>query len=304
LVRARRHLHVATPAELVRHVDVQPRGDPGTFVGRSVDLGWGRVYGGQSMAQCVAACQYAAGPSRTLHRFDCTFLKGGDVNLDMEIETEEITSGRSFSAVHARMAQAGKPVLAMTASLQTPEEGFVHQCGELLPEWRTPHELPSLAEHMQPLLEKMRVPAKLRAIYTEAAPIEMRPVEFVSPWDRTVRPPHRAIWMRAKGPLPDDPAVHQRLIAYMSDWSLLETALFPHPSALWGTDVRAASLTHTMTFHAPVRADEWHCHAMRSPAASGARGFALGEFWSEGGTLVASSAQEGLIRPTGGRAKK
>ena len=102
--------------------------------------------------------------------------------------------------------------------------------------------------------------------------------------------------MRVRGPLPDDRALHERLLTYLSDWSLLETALFPHGASLWSKDVTAASLTHSMHFHAPVRADEWLCHAMRSPAASGARGFCLGEIWSESGVLVASSSQEGLIR--------
>lgn len=202
--------------------------------------------------------------------------------------------------VHARMAQEGASVLAMTASLQTPESGFEHQDGALKAEWRKPHECTSLAEHMRPILERHKVPTKLRAIYSDEAPVEIRPVEFVSPFDRTVRPPRRAMWMRAKGPMPDELAVHQRLLAYLSDWSLLETALFPHPTALWGTDVRAASLSHSMRFHQPFRTDEWLCHAMYSPAASGARGYALGEFWSEAGVLVASTAQEGLIRPTGG----
>ena len=143
------------------------------------------------------------------------------------------------------------------------------------------------------------LPPKMQMLYAESAPIEMRPVEYVSPFDRTPRPPSRALWFRCLGPLPDDHAVHQRLLTYASDWSLLETAILPHPTALWGTDVRAASLTHSVHFHREYRADEWHCHAMHSPSASGARGFALGEVWSEDGRLVASTAQEGLLRPKG-----
>ena len=130
-----------------------------------------------------------------------------------------------------------------------------------------------------------------------AGRFEMRPVEFVSSWDPTPRPASRAVWLRVKGSLPDELAVHQRLLAYMSDWCMLETALFPHDVALWQPRVRVSSLTHTMHFHQPFRIDEWLIHVIESPSASGARGFARGEVWSESGVLVASTSQEGLMRP-------
>ena len=288
---------VSSTAQLVSHVDVS-HVDDGTFEATSADLGWGRVYGGQTMAQAAAACIRHAGPSRTLHQFSCHFLKGGDVTLGMRIETEELAAGRSFSFVHARALQAGQPILTMTATLQTPEPGLDHQShkGGLLPEWSSPHNCTSLAEHMQPFLQTKISNQKLRDLYSDQAPIEMRPAVFVSPWDHKPRPPQRAIWMRVKGPLPDDAAVHQRLLTYISDWSLLETAIFPHDAALWSPKTRVASLSHTMHFHRPFRADEWLCHVMISPSASGARGFARGEFYTEAGVLVASTAQEGLMR--------
>lgn len=136
----------------------------------------------------------------------------------------------------------------------------------------------------------------MRALFSGSAPIEMRPAEFVPSWDKTQRPPNRALWLRVKGPLPDDLAVHQRLLAYLSDWGLLETAIYPHNVALWGPEVRVSSITHAMHFHQPFRCDEWFCHVMESPASSGGRGFASGEIWSESGVLVASTAQEGLMR--------
>ena len=287
-------------ASLVRHVDAWRSIHPANkFTAKSVDLGWGRVYGGQTMAQAVAACQHTAGPSRVMHHFSCHFLAGGSVSHDVDIEVSELASGRSFSFVHARALQAGKPILAMTASLQTPEPGMVHQRAlggrTLDPTWRTPHELPSMSEHMAPLMDRLPN-ARMRAIYSRESPVEMRPVEFVASWESAPRPPRRALWFRVRGALPDELSVHQRLLAYISDWGLLETALYPHDAALWSKEVRTASLTHAMHFHQPFRCDEWLCHVMESPSSSGARGFATGEIWSEGGVLVASTSQEGLIR--------
>ena len=296
-----------SPLNLVRHTDVKPLGD-GAFVGSSIDLGWGRIYGGQTMAQTLSACQQLAGPGRALHYFSCQFLRGGDVNQDVNVEAQLLTSGRSFAAVHARALQSGKAILAMTASLQSPDswDGFEHQPAHgLRPEWRSPNELPPLAESMRPHVGKFQSET-LRQLYSEDGPyrwgIEMRPATFVSPWDRSPREPSRAVWIRYVGaePLPPpevDPFVHQRLLAYASDWGLLEAAIFPHNASLW-TDVRAASLSHTMYFHQEhFRVDQWLCHAMHSPAASGGRGFCTSEIWTEDGVLVASCAQEGLMRP-------
>eukprot|EP00966_Prymnesium_polylepis_P247612 5725751-Prymnesium_polylepis.1 len=279
-------------AGLVRHVDVEPQA--GAFVGRSVDLGWGRVYGGQTMAQGLAACQRQA-PRRAIHHFSCLFLRGGRVDRDMRFEATALTSGRSFSAVQGQALQDGEPVLAMTASLQTPETGMEHQeVAALRPEWGRPDELRSWDEHMAPFLD--RVPQKLRALH-EAQPVEFRPAEFVAPWDTTIRPPHRAFWVRMREALPDDPQVHERLLTYISDWAMLETSLMPHPTAFTRPEMQMASLSHSVYFHQPFRLDrQWLCHAMHSPVSSGGRGLTLGEFWTEDGVLVASTAQEGLIR--------
>ena len=145
----------SSTAQLVQHVGVEPLGD-GAFLGQSLDLGWGRIYGGQTMAQAVAACQEVAGPGRSLHQFSCHFLRGGDTSLGVHIDATELSSGRSFSCVHARAMQAGRPILAMTANLQTPEAGFVHQPATgLRPEWLTPHDLRTLNEHMRPYLSHL-----------------------------------------------------------------------------------------------------------------------------------------------------
>lgn len=292
-------------AQLVRHVDVKPLANcSSSFVGRSVDLGWGRVYGGQTMAQGLAAAQHVAGPSRNVHHISCLFLRGGDTKLDIQFECDTLTSGRSFSAFHVRALQDRNPILAMHASFQVPEDGLSHTIGGLRPEWGTPSELRSLTECMAPYLAN--VPSRLHSIYTdEGNPLDLRPAGFVEPWDPTEMVPQQALWIRAKAPLPDDDQVHQRILAYISDWGLLATALRPHPVAMWLPEMQLASLSHSVHFHHRFRIDEqWICYYMQSPVTSGGRGYALGEFWSDEGVLVASTAQEGLMRQVSGRTQQ
>lgn len=283
-------------AQLARHVDVEPLATAGAYLGRSVDLGWGRVYGGQTMAQGLAAAQRFVGPDRLGHQFGCHFLRGGDTKLPIRFEVDELSRGRSFSAVHVRALQEEKPILAMTASFQTPEAGLEHTVGGLEPEWGRPDDLKSITEHFAPYLDQL--PERLRGLYAEGgSPLDIRPAEFVLPWDPTVRPPKHQYWVRAKEALPDDPRVHERLLTYISDWGLLASSIYGHPTALWKPEVQVASLSHSVHVHREFRLDQqWLCHATHSPVSSGGRGYCLGQFWNEQGELVASTAQEGLIR--------
>ena len=288
-----------TMAKLIRHLTVEKvAGSDAVYLGRSVDLGWGRVYGGQTMAQGLAAAQHHAGNNRAVHSISCHFLRGGDVTKPIRFEVDELTNGRSFSALHVRALQDGMPILAMTAGFQTPEKcGIEHQIGKLKPEWKSPPELASTIEHMEPFLPSM--PKSLRSMYTEeGSPFDSRPTEFVSPWDTTERPPSRAYWIKAKEAIPeDDPHIQARLLTYISDWGLLEPAVYPHPTAMWDKRMQMASLSHTLHFHQPFRLDQqWLCLSSHSPVAFGARSYCLGEIYREDGVLVASSAQEGLTR--------
>jgi len=297
-------------AALVRHVDVDQvlrRTTSGIYVGHSADLGWGRVYGGQTMAQALAAAQkLAAHKDRRVHQFGCHFLRPGDVKHDIEIEADILADGKSFGVMHVRAMQKGKNILAMTASLQTPETGLDHQYQHryarhgtgLRPEWKKPDELQSIYEHMKPYIHK--IPAPLRPLYEYPQPLEVRPTEFIPPWDTTSRPPVRCHWVKSRLPLPPDRDVHERLLTYVSDWGLLETSTFSHPVGMWTPGMQIASLSHSIHFHRDFDLNEqWLCHAMYSPTSSGGRGFALGEFWTEDGDLVASTTQEGLIRLNG-----
>lgn len=171
-------------------------------------------------------------------------------------------------------------------------------------EWGKPDDFRPLTELMEPYLDK--IPERVRGIYSEGvSPIETRPAtEMVLPWDPTQREPTKAVWVRASEAMPDDSRVHERLLTYVSDWGLLETAIYPHATALWRPEMQVASLSHSMYFHHSFRMDQqWLCHVMHSPVSSGGRGYALGEFWTEDGKLVASTAQEGLMRQRASNAK-
>ena len=261
------------------------------------------MYGGQTMAQAVAAAQHMVQPERQLHQLGCHFLRPGDVNFDIEFEADILSSGKTFEVVHVRAVQKGKNILAMTASFQTPEKGLDHQYQHryardgtgLRPEWKKPADLQSVFEHMKPFIHK--IPPAIKPLYDVQQPIEVRPSSFVPPWDASPRVPVRANWVKSRLPLPHDPRVHQRLLTYISDWGILETSVFPHNVCMWQKDMQIASLSHSIVFHRDFKIDEqWLCHAMYSPSSIGGRGFCLGEFWTESGDLVASTSQEGLIR--------
>jgi acyl-CoA thioesterase-2 len=296
----------AKVAQLVKHVDAHALEAPRRFVGRSADLGWGRIYGGQTMAQGLAACQQAAGLSKPIHHFSCHFLRGGDPEQSIEFEVDKLSSGRSFSCFHLRALQkinsSSAAILAMTASFQAPEIGLQHQVGGLLPEWKRPEELQPLTELMEQHLHM--IPKRIQPLFVAGGtPFDLRPVELSLPWDESTRPPWNAVWLRTHDALPDEDHVHERVLTYISDWSLLESALFPHPTAVWRPDVQCASLSHSIHFHRPFRVDDWLCYAYRSPTTSGGRGLCVGEFWTASGDLVASVTQEGLIRMRPDRAK-
>lgn len=254
------------------------------------------------MAQSIAACQHLVGPERSLHQFHCHFLRPGDCATPLRFETEKVMDGSSFSVVHVRALQDESPILAMTCSLQRPEKGLEHQCcrGGIPSEWGRPAELKSLQDHMVPFLD--RLPEKMRPIWQATHPIEIRPNNWHPSWDETQREPIQINWIRARALLPDDLALHMRLLTYISDWGILEVSLFPHAVSMWDARMQVASLSHAMHFHQPFRLDrQWLCHVMRSPVSSGGRGLTFGEFWSEDGVLIASTLQEGLIRQHRGK---
>ena len=298
-----------------------PTATTNTFIGNSLDLGWGRVYGGQTMAQALSAVQQLV-PDKAVHEFGCHFLLAGDVKQSVKFEADIMMSGRSFSVVHVRAKQEGVGViLSMSASLQTPEQGlehqFAHRGAGLRKEWLSPDQCKSTHEYMQvsersgnraqndeltfflckPYLRN--IPETMRPLYEFEQPLEVRPTEFIKPWDPVKLQPTRCFWIKARQQLlpTNNQNLQNLLLTYISDWGLLETSVFPHPTGMWSKQMQMASLNHSIKFHRPFDlSKEWLCHAMHSPVSGGGRGYAVGEFWNERGELVASSSQEGLIR--------
>jgi acyl-CoA thioesterase-2 len=248
-----------------------------------------RVFGGQVLGQALAAAARTVESSRICHSLHAYFLRPGDPRVPILYEVDRSRDGRSFSARRVVAIQNGKQIFILAASFQTPEQGYEHQFP--MPDVPPPEALDDELEarRKNPAL----MPEMLREWLTRARPFETRPVIIDPPGDRPPRPPFDNVWFRASGPVPD--ALAQALLAYASDASLLSTALLPHGKSIF-SNLQVASLDHAMWFHRPVRFDDWLLYAQDSPSASGARGFNRGAIFLRDGTLVASVAQEGLIR--------
>ncbi len=277
---------------LLAQLDVDEVRD-GVFVGDSLDLGWGRVYGGQVLGQALAAAQRTVDPSRLAHSIHGYFLRPGDPGQPIEYLVERTRDGRSFTTRRIRAEQRGRPIFFMAASFQAPEPGLEHQ--DEMPEVRGPDQLISYTE----LIAKFEhlLPESMGDWAMMDFPIEIRPVMVSNPMNPEPSDPVQHVWLRASSALPDDPALHRYVLAYASDFVLLDTALLPHGASYWQGTLRMASIDHAMWFHRDFRMDEWLLYSMDSPCASGARGLVRGQIFDQNGRLVASTNQEGLMRP-------
>jgi acyl-CoA thioesterase II len=261
------------------------------FRGRSPQVGWQRVFGGQVIGQAlVAACRTVDG--REPHSLHAYFLLGGDPKVPIIYEVDRIRDGRSFTTRRVIAIQHGQPIFSMSVSFHLKEEGYDHAFA--MPQVPGPEALPSEAEIKANVMPMM--PDPVRAYYERERPIELRPVEYRRYLSREPMEPKFNVWIRTTGRLPDDPAIHQCVLAYASDMTLLDSALIAHGRTVFERSIQAASLDHALWFHRPFRADEWLLYAQDSPSASGARGFSRGLIFGRDGTLVASVAQEGLVR--------
>ena len=262
------------------------------YRGFSQDLGYGAVYGGQVIGQALSAAYYTVSGDRYVHSLHAYFLLPGDVRAPILYEVEPIRDGKSFTTRRVKAIQNGRSIFSASISFQVEEDGFDHQ--DVMPEVPGPDGLISDLELSRRIEE--RIPEKIRSQILCNRPIEVRPVYPFTSFDKQKRDPKNCYWMRTIGPLPDDPALHRYLLAYASDYKLTLTALLPHGQTLWDPGIQVASLDHALWFHRPFRMDEWLLYDMVSPQASGARGLGLGRIFSHDGRLVASVAQEGLIR--------
>jgi acyl-CoA thioesterase-2 len=262
------------------------------FRGRSPQVGWQRVFGGQVIGQAlVAACRTvdAGGrPPQSLHAY---FLLGGDPAVPIIYEVDRIRDGKSFTTRRVVAIQHGEAIFTMAVSFHRDEPGMSHQAQ--MPSVPTPDELPAETVRQQVL---PMMPDPVRRYYERERPIELRPVEFDRYLGKKIDDGRFHVWIRTTGKLPDEPAIHQCVLAYASDMMLLDSALIPHGRTVFESTIMAASLDHALWFHRPFRADGWLLYAQDSPNLSGARGFSRGLIFAQDGTLVASVAQEGLLR--------
>jgi acyl-CoA thioesterase-2 len=220
------------------------------------------------------------------------FLRRGDTSAPVVYEVDRSRDGGSFSNRRVVAIQHGRPILNLAASFQAPEAGLEHQAS--MPNVPGPEKLQALHEFARDLPDG--VPMKFRRFLTEKRPFEFRPVRPINFTQRVKLPPETYVWIRAVDELPDDLALHQNLLAYVSDYELLGASTLPHELSYAADNVIMASLDHALWFHRRLRIDRWHLYAIDSPNASGARGFSRGQFFAEDGSLVASSNQEGLVR--------
>ena len=286
--------HVDPTAVLLELLDLSDADGANTdeeiFVGVSEKQPRGRVFGGQVLAQSVIAAVRTVEPDRPIHSMHGYFLRAGDADLPITFGVERLRDGRSFSARRTHAYQNGVPILSMIASFQTPAEGLEHQ--EDFPDGiPDPETLPSTAD----LLGKVDHPVARHMAYHR--PFDVRHVQdalYVQA--KGERQAVNAVWMKTKGPLPDDQGLHRAALAFGSDYTLLEPILRQHGVSWVTPGMSVASLDHAMWWHRPVRVDDWLLYVQSSPSASGARGLAVGKIFNRAGELVATVAQEGMIR--------
>jgi acyl-CoA thioesterase II len=261
------------------------------FRGTSRDIGSPQVFGGQVLGQALSAAA-ATVEDRVVHSLHAYFLRRGDSNAPIVYEVDRSLDGQSFSNRRIVAIQHGQQIFNMTASFQVAQSGFEHQIS--MPKVPSPDSLPDSDGPPPQLLA--RVPERVRRFYEQPRPFEFRPVQPIEYLRPRREAPAREIWFRSVGTLPDDEMLHRRLLAYVSDFFLLDTATLPHGTSLLTPTIVMASIDHAMWFHRPLRVDDWLLYAMQSPSASGARGFSRANVFTRDGRLVASAAQEGLVR--------
>ena len=289
-----------TPSEIVdgfvRLLTVAPDGKD-RFTGSPQPGGLGRVFGGQVIAQALQAAQATAPAGFAAHSLHAYFLRGGEEGVDTRYRVERDLDGRSFVNRRVVAQQGSAPILTLTASFQRPEDGLEH-LDAAIPDVPPPEELLPDSEQRRAILARVgeRMSEAQRALFLRPRPIEMRTVGKLHWMNREPGPPVAQSWFRAVAPLPNDPALHRAVIAYASDLTLLGTAALPHGLSWMRGELNGASLDHAIWFHRDARADDWLLYATDSPWSGGGRGFNRGRIFDRAGNLVASVAQEGMMR--------
>ncbi len=286
-----------TPEELVRWLikllDVKPGAALDHFSGRRKRGGVGRVFGGQVIGQALVAAQRTVPEGRAVHSLHAYFLRGGSEDHEIDFEVHRDLDGRSFANRRVVASQQDRPILSLSASFQTREQGLSHQ-DTAMPDVPPPEDLPNEAELKLNYAEAMT--EEQRALFLRPRPIELRGASGRHWMNDQPAPPLAHTWIRAVAPLPDDPHLHRAVLAYASDMQLLGTSILPHGLSWSRGEVVSASLDHAIWFHGDFRADDWLLYATDSPWSGSGRGFNRGRVFTRDGRLVASVAQEGMIR--------
>jgi acyl-CoA thioesterase II len=278
--------------ELLALLDLE-RVEDNLFRGESRDVGAPQVFGGQVLGQALVAASRTV-EGRQVHSLHAYFLRRGDLSVPIVFEVDRSRDGGSFTSRRVVAIQHGQPILTMSASFQIAEPGLEHQAEA--PDAPPPESLRDLAEIEAAVLERM--PHKVAGYFRNQRPFEFRAVSPDEYLTREKRPARKLVWFRVTGRLPDDQALHRCLLTYVSDYHLLATAVLPHGVNF--LELQVASIDHAIWFHRDLRVDDWLLYAIESPSASGARGFSRGAIYARDGRLVASVAQEGLIREHSG----
>jgi acyl-CoA thioesterase-2 len=261
------------------------------FRGLSPQVGWQRVFGGQVIGQALVAANRTVN-GRLAHSLHAYFLRAGDPSVPIIYNVDRIRDGGSFSTRRVIAIQHGLAIFSMAVSFHKEETGLQHQIK--MPEVPPPESLPSEAELKERLID--RLPEPVKAYWQRERPIEIRPVDLTRYLSPENRAPTQQVWIRATGHLADDQSLHQCVLAYASDFTLLDTALIAHGRFAFDPRLMLASLDHAIWFHRKLKADEWLLYAQDSPISGAGRAFCRGMLFTREGELVASTAQEGLLR--------
>lgn len=273
-------------------LDLEPL-EVNIYRGRNRDLGSGRVFGGQVFAQALVAARRTVDEGREAHSVHGYFILPGDLDAPIVFFVDRLRDGKSFTTRRVTAIQHGQAIFNLSASFHVAEAGHEHQ--DQMPDVPPPE---SLAPELDLIREMAdRIPEPLRTVLTQDRPVDFRPVNPIDPFAPGVpHAPERHVWFKTVNPLPDETLLHQAVLAYVSDYGLITTALQPHGLTFRSRGLQMASLDHSLWLHREFHVDDWLLYAMDSPVAAGARGFARGRIYTRDGVLVASVAQEGLMR--------
>lgn len=276
--------------ELLEHLRLEKL-EVNLFRGSSRDIGTPQVFGGQVLGQALLAASQTV-ENKFAHSMHAYFLRAGDPDHPIVYDVDRSRDGRSFSVRRVEAIQHGRPIFNMAASFQLDQPGVEHQF--TAPDVPGPDELGEAEPLPKEVMDK--IPLKFQRWFNRAGPFDFRSVIPNDPMNPVKQPPYKDVWFRCKGEVPDDDCMHRVLLAYVSDFHLINTATLPHGLSYLKGNVRMASLDHALWIHRPPRVDEWLLYSCDSPGSSGSRGFARGMIFDQQGLLIASAAQEGMIR--------